>query len=78
MRPSVWTSAVSEPSKKGTSFDLVEKSGDWYSFKGERMGQGRENVKKFLVENADIRNQIVDLIKEKSGLRKVKQEANSK
>jgi recombination protein RecA len=62
----------------GTSFDLVEKSGAWYSFKGERMGQGRENVKKFLVENADIRNQIVDLIKEKSGLRKVKQEANSK
>jgi recombination protein RecA len=62
----------------GTSFDIVEKSGAWYSFKGERMGQGRENAKKFLLENADIRNQIVDLIKEKTGLKKVKQETNSK
>jgi recombination protein RecA len=62
----------------GTSFDLVEKSGAWYSFKGERMGQGRENAKKFLVENADIRNQIVDLIKEKTGLKKPKQETNNK
>jgi recombination protein RecA len=58
----------------GTAFDVVEKSGAWYSFKGERMGQGRENAKKFLVENADIRNQIVDLIKEKTGLKKLKPE----
>jgi recombination protein RecA len=62
----------------GTSFDIVEKSGAWYSFKGERMGQGRENAKKFLVENADIRNQIVDLIKEKTGLKKLKPEPNGK
>ncbi|WP_448510972.1 recombinase RecA [Immundisolibacter sp.] len=61
-----------------TSFDLVEKSGAWYSFKGERMGQGRENAKKFLAENLDIRNQLVELIKEKTGLKKVKQEANGK
>jgi recombination protein RecA len=62
----------------GTAFDVVEKSGAWYSFKGERMGQGRENAKKFLVENADIRNQIVDLIKEKTGLKKPKPEPNNK
>jgi recombination protein RecA len=62
----------------GTAFDIVEKSGAWYSFKGERMGQGRENAKKFLVENADIRNQIVDLIKEKTGLKKPKPEPNNK
>jgi recombination protein RecA len=62
----------------GTSFDIVEKSGAWYSFKGERMGQGRENAKKFLVENVDIRNQVVDLIKEKTGLKKPKPEANGK
>ena len=62
----------------GTSFDIVEKSGAWYSFKGERMGQDRENAKKFLVENADIRNQIVDLIKEKTGLKKPKPEPNNK
>src|SRR5512136_130776 len=60
------------------SFDFVEKSGAWYSFKGERMGQGRENAKKFLADNADIRNQLVDLIKEKTGLKKPKPEANGK
>jgi len=62
----------------GTSFDIVEKSGAWYSFKGERMGQGRENAKKFLIENKDIRNQVVDLIKEKTGLKKPKPETNGK
>ena len=62
----------------GTSFDIVEKSGAWYSFKGERMGQGRENVKKFLAENLDIRNQLVELIKEKTGLKKPKPEPESK
>ena len=62
----------------GTSFDIVEKSGAWYSFKGERMGQGRENAKKFLAENLDIRNQLVDLVKEKTGLKKPKPEPESK
>ncbi len=33
---------------------IVEKSGSWYSYKGERLGQGRENVKDFLLENEDI------------------------
>jgi len=33
----------------GVSLDIVEKSGSWYSFGGERIGQGRENVKKFLI-----------------------------
>jgi recombination protein RecA len=58
----------------GTSMNIVEKSGAWYSFSGERMGQGRENVKKFLVENSDLRDRIVDLIKEKSGLKKIEAE----
>ena len=56
----------------GVSLDLVEKSGAWYSFENERIGQGRENVKKFLAENEDIRNRIADLVKEKMGL--IKQE----
>jgi len=58
----------------GVSLDLVEKSGAWYSFNGERLGQGRENVKRFLVENTDIRDQIADLIKEKTGLKKIEKE----
>lgn len=54
----------------GASLDIVEKSGAWYSFEGERIGQGRENVKRFLAENEDIRDRIADLIREKTGLKK--------
>jgi recombination protein RecA len=52
------------------SMNIVEKSGAWYSFGGERLGQGRENVKKFLAENTDIRDRIVEeVVKEKTGLK---------
>ena len=52
----------------GVSLDVVEKSGSWYSFDGERIGQGRENVKKFLIENEDILDRISGLVREKVGL----------
>jgi recombination protein RecA len=42
------------------SRDIVEKSGSWFSYKGERIGQGRENARQFLKDNADIR-QAIDL-----------------
>jgi len=58
----------------GVSLDVVEKSGAWYSFDGERLGQGRENVKKFLAENTDIRDRIAGLVKEKTGLKKIEEE----
>jgi recombination protein RecA len=57
-----------------SSLEIVEKSGAWYSFENERIGQGRENVKKFLTENMDIRDRMADLVKEKTGLKKVIQE----
>jgi recombination protein RecA len=56
----------------GAEMGIVEKSGAWYSFEGERIGQGRENVKKFLAENVDILNRISDLVMEKAGIWKVK------
>jgi recombination protein RecA len=62
----------------GTFMNIIEKSGAWYSFNGERMGQGRENVRKFMAENTDLRDRIVDLIKEKSGLKKIKAEVEAK
>jgi recombination protein RecA len=37
----------------GSAADIVEKSGAWYSYKGERIGQGRENAKAFLTEHPD-------------------------
>jgi len=58
----------------GVSLGVVEKSGAWYSFDGERMGQGRENVKKFLGENRDMRDRIADLVREKTGLKKIREE----
>ncbi len=49
-------------------YDLVEKSGAWYSYKEERIGQGRENAKKFLTENPDIMEKLEAEIREKAGL----------
>jgi len=44
----------------GTERGIIEKSGAWFSYKSERMGQGRENAKQFLRENTDIRQKIED------------------
>ena len=52
----------------GTKFNVVKKSGTWYSYDGERMGQGRENSKKFLHENPEIREKIRDEIIKASGI----------
>ena len=52
----------------GTKFNVVKKSGTWYSYDGERMGQGRENSKKFLHENPEIREKIRDGIIKASGM----------
>jgi recombination protein RecA len=51
---------------------IVEKSGAWYSFGEDRIGQGRQNVRRFLAENRDIRDKIADLILDHTGLRKAK------
>ncbi len=56
----------------GVEAEIVEKSGSWYSFNGERIGQGRENVKKFMDENPDVYASIYDEIREKLGLAKKK------
>ena len=61
-------------SREGSVIDLgvdtkvVEKSGAWLSYKGERIGQGRENAKKFLKENPDIYAKIEAEILVKSGI----------
>ncbi|KPK29128.1 MAG: recombinase RecA [Nitrospira bacterium SG8_3] len=57
----------------GVGLGLVEKSGAWYSFEGERIGQGRENVKRFLGENKDIRDRIGTLVIEKTGIKRIKE-----
>jgi len=52
----------------GVELDIVEKSGSWFSFNKERIGQGRENVRRFLVEHPDVVKNISDRVKEKLGL----------
>src|SRR5204863_3162898 len=42
----------------GQAHNLLQKSGSWFSYKGERVGQGRENAKQFLKDNADIRQEL--------------------
>jgi recombination protein RecA len=42
----------------GANEGIIDKSGSWYSYQGERIGQGRENVKRFLVENQDMCDEI--------------------
>jgi len=52
----------------GVVLDIVEKSGSWYSFEGERIGQGRENVKLFLIDNPDMFKKIEILVREQLGI----------
>ncbi|MEA3291122.1 MAG: recombinase RecA [Pseudomonadota bacterium] len=52
----------------GVEAGLVEKSGAWYSYKQDRIGQGRDNVRKFLKENPEISAEIEAVIRESKGL----------
>ncbi len=49
----------------GTNLGMLQKSGTWYSYGDERIGQGREVAKKFLIDNPSIRNEIEKNIREK-------------
>jgi recombination protein RecA len=61
-------------SREGDLLDLaverkiIEKSGAWFAYGGERLGQGRENVKQFLKDHTDIRSAIDDRVRRDLGL----------
>jgi recombination protein RecA len=71
-------------SKEGDLLDLgvdhkvIEKSGAWYTFDGERMGQGRENARQFLKDNHDIRAEIDSRLRKGMGLPPVERSAEPK
>ena len=48
----------------GAELDIVQKSGSWYSYKGNKIGQGKDNAKKFMKDNPDIADEIREKIKE--------------
>ena len=52
----------------GATHEVVEKSGSWFSYAGERLGQGRENARLFLKEHTDIRDKIDTAVRQKLGL----------
>jgi len=61
-------------SKEGDLLDLavdrkiIDKSGTWFAYSGERLGQGRENAKQFLRENKDIAQAIEERLRKELGL----------
>ncbi|MBO0853209.1 MAG: recombinase RecA [Nocardia sp.] len=61
-------------SKEGSIIDMgvehgfIRKSGSWYTYEGDQLGQGKENARKFLLENNDVRDEIEKKIKEKLGI----------
>jgi recombination protein RecA len=61
-------SKVGELVDLGVTAGVVEKSGSWYSYNGERIGQGRDNAKTFLKQNPDMANAVEAAIRSNSGL----------
>ena len=58
----------------GVMAGIIEKSGSWYSYDGERVGQGRRNAQNFLKDNPDIYNSVLDKVNEALGFSKKKHE----
>ena len=54
----------------GVECGIVEKSGAWLSFEGERIGQGRENARKLLLENPDVRARLADAVYAAKGIKR--------
>jgi recombination protein RecA len=59
------TSREGEIIELGVAQNLIEKSGAWYSYNGERIGQGKENVRQYMREHPDMTNEIDRLLRER-------------
>ncbi|MCR5637204.1 MAG: recombinase RecA [Clostridiales bacterium] len=57
-------SRISELLDLAVEIDVIEKSGSWFSYKGQRLGQGRENVKDILIQNPDMAKEIEEIVME--------------
>jgi recombination protein RecA len=53
----------------GSEMGIIEKSGAWYSFKGERIGQGRESARQFLKDHPDTAQEVTARVFEKAGIK---------
>tara|TARA_B100000787_G_scaffold160769_1_gene140041 strand:- start:2334 stop:3371 length:1038 start_codon:yes stop_codon:yes gene_type:complete len=65
---------------EGVNLDLVEKAGSWYSYKGEKIGQGKDNAREYLKNNPEISKEIENLVRDQSSLtpgdKKIEKEDN--
>jgi recombination protein RecA len=61
----------------GVECAVIKKSGAWYTYEGEQLGQGRENAKNFLMENPEMMMEITDKVKIKIGITQVEGDALS-
>jgi recombination protein RecA len=52
----------------GVEHEIVKKSGAWYTYEGDQLGQGKENSRNFLLENPEVANEIEKKIKTKLGV----------
>ena len=65
-------SRVGEVIELAVKYDVLEKSGSWYAYKGNKIGQGKENTKAYLKENPKIAAELENSIREKLGVAKHK------
>ncbi len=70
-------SRIGEVIDLATKNDILEKSGSWYAYKGNKVGQGKENVKTYFKENPKVADEIENLVREKLGIAK-KNKTNEK
>ncbi len=61
----------------GVETNIIEKSGSWYSYDGNRIGQGRENVKRYFNENPDIYDEVLGKVRSNLGMVKSKSKGES-
>jgi recombination protein RecA len=52
----------------GVDLEIVKKSGAWFTYEGDQLGQGRENARQFLAEHIDVRDEIERKVREAVGL----------
>jgi recombination protein RecA len=68
-------SRLGEIIELGVTHKLIEKSGAWYSYQGEKIGQGKDNAREFLREHADMAREIEDQIRTKLGIKALPENA---
>jgi recombination protein RecA len=61
-------SKVGEIIDLGVEFDIIKKAGSWFSYEGNKLGQGRDAVKNLLLDNPELMEELENKIKEKAGL----------